>query len=540
MHSISIPAQRGAKTPRLQSRRLLALVGDERLVEQIRRGNEAAFEVAYLRYGKQILAFCRHMLGSREEAEDAVQHTFAAAYRQLLRDDRAVVLKPWLFTIAKHRCVSILRARHEHAELGEIAVDGLSDQVERRAELRELLADVAELPAEQRAALLLAETADFSHAEIATVLGCEVQQVKALVYRARSSLIVRREARDLPCEQVRERLATLRGGSLRRAEIVHHLKACAGCQEYRAEIKRQRTLLATALPVTPTAGLKMGVLGAIGGGGAAGGGAVVAGGVASGLSGAAAAKVLAIAGAAAAGAIGVGAAVAPPAGDPLGQASAGSVAPGAPVADVMSVRPMHSFVDRGPGSVTGIGDRPGGTGRQPRDAAPVTPGRSFDRDARRVPPGHVPPGRHAGRVPPGRKGNRVPPGRDANRVPPGRDAARVPPGRDATRVPPGRDAARVPPGRDANRVPPGRAVPDRGSAPVLRDGSRAGAGGTGGGSAGGAPRAPDAAGPGAGRTTEPGGGNSAAPSGDRQSSTPAAQETHAGGGPPPDAPAALP
>ena len=48
-----------------------ATAGDEKLVEQIRRGNEAAFEVAFERHGARILGFCRHMLGSREEAEDA-------------------------------------------------------------------------------------------------------------------------------------------------------------------------------------------------------------------------------------------------------------------------------------------------------------------------------------------------------------------------------------------------------------------------------------------------------------------------------------
>src|SRR3954452_9972071 len=82
-----------------RSKRLLALAGDERLVEQIRRGNECAFEVAFERYGTGILGFCRHMLGSREEAEDAVQHTFAAAYRDLQRGgDRTIALKAWLYT----------------------------------------------------------------------------------------------------------------------------------------------------------------------------------------------------------------------------------------------------------------------------------------------------------------------------------------------------------------------------------------------------------------------------------------------------------
>ena len=83
-----------------RSKRLLTLAGDERLVEQIRRGNELAFEVAFERHGRGILGFCRHMLGSPEEAEDAVQHTFAAAYRDLQRGgEREIALKAWLYTI---------------------------------------------------------------------------------------------------------------------------------------------------------------------------------------------------------------------------------------------------------------------------------------------------------------------------------------------------------------------------------------------------------------------------------------------------------
>jgi RNA polymerase sigma factor (sigma-70 family) len=274
---VDVHAPRGP----LASRRLLRLAGDDRLVAQIQRGSDAAFEVAFERHGPGILAFCRHMLGSREEAEDAVQHTFAAAYRDLQREgDREIVLKPWLFTIARNRCLSVLRGRHEvPQEHTEVATAGLTDQVEQRAELRELLADIRELPDEQRAALLLAEVGGLAQADIASVLGCEAARVKALVYRARSGLIARRDARELPCEQVREQLSELRGGSLRRTELQLHLRECPGCREFRAEIKRQRQMLAVALPVAPTLGLKSSVLGAVGiGGGAAAAGGVAAGG----------------------------------------------------------------------------------------------------------------------------------------------------------------------------------------------------------------------------------------------------------------------
>src|SRR5918999_146432 len=268
MRTASIPAR--APAVPLRSRRLLAIAGDGRLVEQVRRGNEAAFEVIFERHGPAILAFCRHMLGTREEAEDAVQHTFAAAYRDLQRGrDRDIALKPWLFAIARNRCLSVLRARREvptavdALESGSPPGAGLAEQVEGRADLRHLLADVRELPDEQRAALLLTELGYLSHTEVAGVLGCEVSRVKGLVYRARSALIARREARETPCESIREQLANLRGGSLRRNELRLHLRECPGCRSYREQVKQQRRMLAAALPVAPTLGLKSSVLAAV-------------------------------------------------------------------------------------------------------------------------------------------------------------------------------------------------------------------------------------------------------------------------------------
>jgi RNA polymerase sigma factor (sigma-70 family) len=264
----------------LGSRRLLALTGDDALVAQMRRGNEAAYAVAFDRYGAQILGFCRHMLGSTEEAEDVVQHTFAAAFRDLGRNaDRSVALKPWLYTIARNRCVSILRARHEQPAVPhEPSTIALADEVERRAEVQELLEDMLELPEDQRAALLLSQGGALSHAEVAEVLGCEAAQVKGLVFRARTALIQRREARDTPCAAIREQLANLRGGALRRTELRHHLHGCAGCRAFREHVREQRRLLGVALPVAPSLALKGSVLGGAAGGGglttAVGGGAV--------------------------------------------------------------------------------------------------------------------------------------------------------------------------------------------------------------------------------------------------------------------------
>jgi RNA polymerase sigma factor (sigma-70 family) len=260
--------------------RLLRLASDERLVALVRAGDEGAFEALYDRHHPAILGFCRHMLGSREEAEDAVQHTFLAAFRDLVGSDKAIDLRPWLFAIARNRCLSLLRARRAHVaiELAEPASDGLAAAVELREDLRELLADLARLPEDQRAALLLAELGALDHAGIATVLGCPREKVKALVFQARTSLAASREARATPCDEIRTELATASGAALRRGALRRHLRTCDGCQAFKAEVATQRKLLALALPVVPSMALKASILSGSGSGGAsaASGGAAVA------------------------------------------------------------------------------------------------------------------------------------------------------------------------------------------------------------------------------------------------------------------------
>src|SRR5215216_2730041 len=99
--------------------RLLRLASDERLVDHVRAGSDAAFEALFDRHHRGVLGFCRHMLGSAEEAEDAVQHTFLAAYRELVGSDKSVQLRPWLYTIARNRCLTVLRTRVRQAD-GEL------------------------------------------------------------------------------------------------------------------------------------------------------------------------------------------------------------------------------------------------------------------------------------------------------------------------------------------------------------------------------------------------------------------------------------
>src|SRR4051812_20360602 len=158
-------------TPRLGPLRRMA--SDERLVPAVRAGGAGALETLFHPHHRPIPPFCRHMLGSREEAEDAVQQTFVAAYGDLAGSEKPIQLRPWLYTIARNQCLSVLRARRPQAPLDhEPAVEGLAASVQRREDLRAILRDLAQLPDEQRAALLLSELGALSHDEIADVVGC--------------------------------------------------------------------------------------------------------------------------------------------------------------------------------------------------------------------------------------------------------------------------------------------------------------------------------------------------------------------------------
>ena len=208
---------------------------DERLAALVRSGDEGAFEILYERHHASLLALCRRMLGNREDGEDALQEAFVRAHRALRAGQPPDAVRPWLFAIARNRCRTMLAARRESAmpidEL-ELGFDGLADDVRRRAELRELVADLGRLPDDQREALVLFELGDLSHAEIAATIGCPTGKVKALVFQARTTLIAERDARGTPCEEIREQLEVARGGVLRRGALRRHVRQCEPCRAY--------------------------------------------------------------------------------------------------------------------------------------------------------------------------------------------------------------------------------------------------------------------------------------------------------------------
>ena len=236
----------------------LARLDDERLAALVGRGDAAAFEALYDRHHAPLLAFCRHMLGNREDGEDALQQAFVRAHRALADGrapgPRAAVAVRDRAQPLPHAARRAPRGRACRSRTSSRASTGSPSDVERRADLRELLSDLARLPDDQRGALVLAELGDFSHPEIAQVIGCAPAKVKALVFQARTALIADRDARRTPCDEIRTLLETARGGVLRRGALRRHLRQCDPCAAYRVAMEGRRSGLAILLPVAPTAG----------------------------------------------------------------------------------------------------------------------------------------------------------------------------------------------------------------------------------------------------------------------------------------------
>jgi RNA polymerase sigma factor (sigma-70 family) len=233
-------------------------VSDDRLVANVRRGDAKAFETLYDRHIRELLSFCRYILGSHSDAEDAVQSTFASAYKALLADERRIDLRPWLFAIARNSCLSIIRQRRAVGEVdeGQASGDDPVAQLEAREDLDQLLSALLELPERQRAALVLAELHGLTQSEIGSLLGVRADQVKSYIYQARSSLISERAARGADCHEIREELTVAHGSSLLRNHLRRHVRSCPGCRAYADQLSRQRRHFGILAPVATSIALK--------------------------------------------------------------------------------------------------------------------------------------------------------------------------------------------------------------------------------------------------------------------------------------------
>ena len=138
-----------------------------------------------------------------------MQEAFLRAHRALRDDARPVELKPWLHRIVRNLCIDELRRnRLPTTELSDGDRAGAGEDVystlSRRHELRRLIEDLADLPEQQRAALLMRELDGLSHDAVANALEISPAASRQLVKRARTGLVAAAEARDADCAAIRD------------------------------------------------------------------------------------------------------------------------------------------------------------------------------------------------------------------------------------------------------------------------------------------------------------------------------------------------
>jgi RNA polymerase sigma factor (sigma-70 family) len=163
-----------------------------RVERHVAPGADAAGEL-YERYSAQIFGYCLHQLGSREEAEDAVQTTFMNAFRGLQRGIVPELESAWLFKIAHNVCLSRRRSSWRRGKVEspnnfEVLQEVIPGREHVNDELIRLQEVLEAMPENQRRAILLREWQGLTYREISTELGLSQAAVETLIFRARRAL----------------------------------------------------------------------------------------------------------------------------------------------------------------------------------------------------------------------------------------------------------------------------------------------------------------------------------------------------------------
>lgn len=165
---------------------------DSAIVRRVLDGDTEAFAVLVARHHASCVRLATHVLGTREDAEDAVQETFLRAYRHLARYQERERFTGWLFRILVNQCrTTLARRRRGETRIAQRAPEVTSwdedaaEWAERGARLRSALGQLHPL---QREAVLLRFSADLSYEEMATATGAGVSALKMRVKRACAQL----------------------------------------------------------------------------------------------------------------------------------------------------------------------------------------------------------------------------------------------------------------------------------------------------------------------------------------------------------------
>ena len=162
---------------------------DAVIVARVLRGDVEAFRILVDRYRDRYARYAFHMLGNREDAEEALQDAFTRAYRSLARCEDPERFGAWLFRILVNRCrtAGARRGRRQRTFVSDdMALLAAADEhpAEQTAWREEIDRALTRLRAEQREAFLLKYVEDMGYDEMSQLTGVGVSALKMRVMRA--------------------------------------------------------------------------------------------------------------------------------------------------------------------------------------------------------------------------------------------------------------------------------------------------------------------------------------------------------------------
>jgi RNA polymerase sigma-70 factor, ECF subfamily len=216
-----------------------------------------ATEVLYKRHGATVLRYAWHLLGRREDAEDATQATFLAVHAALAQGTAVLEPRAWVLRIARNECMERLRQMARRPVLGVVeeadppAPGGVERAAESRAQMQTVQATLADLPEPEREAFVLREWLGLETSEVALALGVTAGNVEWLTARARRSLVLAVGGLEpaVGCAGTR---AALEAGSLDRGAKVHLLR-CPVCRGVRRSLRPPDAVASSRAPAAAVA-----------------------------------------------------------------------------------------------------------------------------------------------------------------------------------------------------------------------------------------------------------------------------------------------
>ena len=178
---------------------------DAALMLRVKRGDRIAFAELVEKYQQPLFNFICRTLRDETESEDLAQNVFLQVYKSRQRYEPTAKFSTWLFTIARNLCLNEIRRRSRHpAESIEDSHPEQEEHPQRQYEdkknvlpaentlhrelAQKIEAALAELPENQRSAIMLCRQDELSYEEIGKILDCSLSATKSLIHRGRETL----------------------------------------------------------------------------------------------------------------------------------------------------------------------------------------------------------------------------------------------------------------------------------------------------------------------------------------------------------------